>query len=84
MIEFCMMINFYILVFCFIISRACALIIYLYSLIGASIISIEFYMVIWGKAKEDALKNEGINVESSSTPKSPLLNYHMDEETEYR
>ncbi|PWA56153.1 hypothetical protein CTI12_AA420910 [Artemisia annua] len=57
---------------------------YLGSLIGASIISIGFYMVIWGKAKEDALKNEGINVESSSKPKSPLLNYHMEEDTECR
>nr|GEU52756.1 WAT1-related protein At3g28050-like [Tanacetum cinerariifolium] len=55
---------------------------YFGSLIGASIISIGFYTVMWGKAKEDALNNEGINVESSSTTKSPLLHYHMDEDTE--
>lgn len=53
-------------------------------MIGASIISIGFYMVMWGKAKVDALKDQGINVESSSTPKLPLLQYYTDEDMECR
>ncbi|PWA54909.1 hypothetical protein CTI12_AA435180 [Artemisia annua] len=57
---------------------------YLGSVIGASIISIGFYMVMWGKAKLDALKDQGINVETSSTPKLPLLQYCTDKDMEYR
>ncbi|GJX20359.1 WAT1-related protein [Tanacetum coccineum] len=38
---------------------------YLGSVIGAAIISIGFYTVMWGKAKEDTTKDEVINSESS-------------------
>lgn len=52
------------------------------SVIGAAIISIGFYTVMWGKAKEDVIKDEAINSESSSTPRSPLLQYYKDEDVE--
>uniref|UniRef100_A0A251RNW2 WAT1-related protein n=1 Tax=Helianthus annuus TaxID=4232 RepID=A0A251RNW2_HELAN len=39
--------------------------------IGATIISIGFYTVMWGKAQDD----EVMNLDSSSMPKSPLLQY---------
>ncbi|KAI3665937.1 hypothetical protein L6452_44572 [Arctium lappa] len=55
---------------------------YLGSVIGATIISIGFYTVMWGKAKEDVINNEVINSESSSTPRSPLLQYYKDEDIE--
>ncbi|KVI02512.1 hypothetical protein Ccrd_019203 [Cynara cardunculus var. scolymus] len=55
---------------------------YLGSVIGASIISIGFYTVMWGKAKEDVINDEVINSESSSTPRSPLLQYYKDEDME--
>nr|XP_043606428.1 WAT1-related protein At3g28050-like [Erigeron canadensis] len=57
---------------------------YLGSVIGAAIISIGFYTVMWGKAKEDAIKAEVVNLESSSTPRSPLLQYYKDEDVERR
>ncbi|KAJ0632118.1 putative EamA domain-containing protein [Helianthus annuus] len=44
---------------------------YLGSVIGATIISIGFYTVMWGKAQDD----EVMNLDSSSMPKSPLLQY---------
>ncbi|XP_052625419.1 WAT1-related protein At3g28050 isoform X1 [Lactuca sativa] len=56
---------------------------YLGSVIGAMIISIGFYTVMWGKSKEDLVKDEVINLESSSTPRSPLLQY-KDEDMECR
>lgn len=55
---------------------------YLGSVIGATIISIGFYTVMWGKAKEDMIHDEVINLESSSTPRSPLLQYYKDEDME--
>ncbi|KAI3503408.1 hypothetical protein L1887_31849 [Cichorium endivia] len=56
---------------------------YLGSVIGATIISIGFYTVMWGKAKEDVVKDEVISLESSSTPRAPLLQY-KDEDMESR
>ncbi|KAK3033554.1 hypothetical protein RJ639_032402 [Escallonia herrerae] len=41
---------------------------YLGSVVGAVIISVGFYVVIWGKAKEDLVEDEGLN---SSEPPSP-------------
>lgn len=57
---------------------------YLGSVIGATIISIGFYTVMWGKAKEGVIKDEFMNLESSSTPRSPLLQYYKDEDMERR
>lgn len=56
---------------------------YLGSVIGAAIISIGFYTVMWGKAKEDTTNDEDINSESSSTQRSPFLQY-KDEDMESR
>nr|GEV31598.1 WAT1-related protein At3g28050-like [Tanacetum cinerariifolium] len=54
---------------------------YLGSVIGAAIISTGFYMVMWGKAREDIIKDEVINLNSSLTPRLPLLQYN-DEDME--
>ncbi|KAK3016548.1 hypothetical protein RJ639_006595 [Escallonia herrerae] len=44
------------------------------SVIGAVIISVGFYVVIWGKAKEDLVEDEGLNSSESPSPESdPLL-----------
>ncbi|XWS40781.1 hypothetical protein CRYUN_Cryun17cG0024900 [Craigia yunnanensis] len=47
------------------------------SLIGATIISIGFYTVMWGKAKEaiaeDCCSGSGISIDSPSSHKAPLL-----------
>ncbi|GKE06804.1 WAT1-related protein [Tanacetum coccineum] len=56
---------------------------YLGSVIGAAIISIGFYMAMWGKAREDIIKDEVINLNSSLTPRLPLLQYN-DEDMESR
>ncbi|XP_071696249.1 WAT1-related protein At3g28050-like [Rutidosis leptorrhynchoides] len=57
---------------------------YLGSVIGATIISIGFYTVMWGKGKESTIKDKVINLESSSTPTSPLLQNYKDEDMESR
>ncbi|KAM0058157.1 putative EamA domain-containing protein [Helianthus debilis subsp. tardiflorus] len=51
---------------------------YLGSVIGATIISIGFYTVMWGKTQEAAIDDEVMNLDSSSMPKSPLLQYYKD------
>ncbi|XP_076897461.1 WAT1-related protein At3g28050-like [Bidens hawaiensis] len=51
---------------------------YLGSVIGAMIITIGFYTVMWGKAKEATIKYEVMNSDSSSMPRSPLLQYYKD------
>lgn len=50
------------------------------SIIGAIIISIGFYGILWGKAKEEELKElDGVcGLESSS--KAPLLQYYRVED----
>ncbi|KAJ9564812.1 hypothetical protein OSB04_000778 [Centaurea solstitialis] len=55
---------------------------YLGSVIGATIISIGFYTVMWGKANEDVINDDVINSESSSISRSPLLQYYKDEDME--
>ncbi|KAK3016544.1 hypothetical protein RJ639_006591 [Escallonia herrerae] len=58
---------------------------YLGSVIGATIISIGFYTVMWGKAKEEMGEDNGIsNLESPSTQKSPLLQSYKNQDTESR
>ncbi|XP_076897462.1 WAT1-related protein At3g28050-like [Bidens hawaiensis] len=52
---------------------------YLGSVIGATIISIGFYTVMWGKAKEVVLNDEVMNSHSSSMSRSPLLRYYKDD-----
>ena len=42
------------------------------SLIGATIISIGFYTVMWGKSKEEVVENDG-RVESPNADNVPLL-----------
>ncbi|KAM7511446.1 hypothetical protein LguiB_010321 [Lonicera macranthoides] len=47
---------------------------YLGSVIGATIISVGFYTVMWGKAKEEMGEDNEINcLESSTSSKTPLL-----------
>lgn len=45
--------------------------VWIHSLIGGIVISIGFYMVLWGKAKED--KVDKLTIESSPSQKAPLL-----------
>ncbi|XP_075474984.1 WAT1-related protein At3g28050-like [Primulina tabacum] len=56
---------------------------YLGSVIGATVIAIGFYTVMWGKAKEEMVEfDETSDLESSSaTLKHPLLRSHKAEET---
>lgn len=50
------------------------------SLIGAMIISIGFYTVMWGKAKEELTEDYGAStLGSPSTQKVPLLQSYKDE-----
>ncbi|KAA8530263.1 hypothetical protein F0562_004972 [Nyssa sinensis] len=55
---------------------------YLGSIVGAVIISVGFYVVIWGKAKEENVEDFQISsLESTSTQKVPLLQgYNSDQE----
>ncbi|KAK1438850.1 hypothetical protein QVD17_04662 [Tagetes erecta] len=55
---------------------------YLGSVIGAAIISIGFYTVMWGKAKEVVINDEVMNLDSSSISRSPLLQYYKDADAE--
>ncbi|PWA61950.1 hypothetical protein CTI12_AA368450 [Artemisia annua] len=48
---------------------------YLGSVVGATVISIGFYMVMWGKAREDTMIDEVIILDSSLTTRLPLLLY---------
>ncbi|KAK3033553.1 hypothetical protein RJ639_032401 [Escallonia herrerae] len=58
---------------------------YLGSVIGATIISIGFYTVMWGKAKEEMGEDNGIsNLESPSVQKSPLLQSYKNQDSESR
>uniref|UniRef100_A0A2P2JFN3 WAT1-related protein n=1 Tax=Rhizophora mucronata TaxID=61149 RepID=A0A2P2JFN3_RHIMU len=51
------------------------------SLIGATIIAVGFYTVMWGKAKEDQVQGSGSgSSERQSSLKSPLLQTHKNEE----
>ncbi|KAL5582501.1 hypothetical protein UlMin_014943 [Ulmus minor] len=53
---------------------------YLGSLIGATIISIGFYTVMWGKAKEDMVQDTEVEgLESATTHKAPLLQRYQNE-----
>lgn len=52
---------------------------YVGSLIGAIIISIGFYAVMWGKANENMGDDNGLG--SSSNQKDPLLQRYIDGET---
>lgn len=54
----------------------------IFSLIGATIISIGFYTVMWGKAKEVVINDEVMNSDSSSISRSPLLQYYKGEDAE--
>ncbi|EEF44917.1 WAT1-related protein At3g28050 [Ricinus communis] len=50
------------------------------SLIGATIISIGFYTVMWGKAKEEVIEDYGgSSLQSPSAQKVPLLQSYKDE-----
>ncbi|KAD3641048.1 hypothetical protein R6Q59_003704 [Mikania micrantha] len=53
---------------------------YLGSVIGATIISIGFYTVMWGKANEATEDDEIMEPDSSSMSRSPLLKYYKDED----
>ncbi|KAI8533749.1 hypothetical protein RHMOL_Rhmol10G0033500 [Rhododendron molle] len=54
---------------------------YLGSIVGATIISVGFYTVMWGKAKEDMDESaETGDPESASNPKVPLLQSHKTQE----
>ncbi|KAK9052424.1 hypothetical protein SSX86_029053 [Deinandra increscens subsp. villosa] len=53
---------------------------YLGSVIGATIISIGFYTVMWGKAKEAAVDDQVISSDSSLMSRPPLLRYYKDED----
>nr|XP_043607601.1 WAT1-related protein At3g28050-like [Erigeron canadensis] len=53
---------------------------YFGSVVGAMILSIGFYMVMWGKAKEDTMKDDVVNSYVSSTSRSPLLQYYKNED----
>jgi drug/metabolite transporter (DMT)-like permease len=57
---------------------------YLGSIIGATIISVGFYTVMWGKAKEDVDESGeiGDDPESVSNPKVPLLRSYLTQETQ--
>ncbi|KAH7847625.1 hypothetical protein Vadar_028313 [Vaccinium darrowii] len=56
---------------------------YLGSIIGAIIISVGFYTVMWGKAKEDVDESGEIgDPESMSNPKVPLLQSYQTQETQ--
>lgn len=56
---------------------------FLGSVIGATVISIGFYTVMWGKAKEEMGEdNEPNNLESSLSPKNPLLQSFKNKDTE--
>lgn len=47
------------------------------SIIGAIIISVGFYGLLWGKAKEEVKELEGVEVDSlESSSKAPLLQYY--------
>ena len=43
------------------------------SLIGATVIALGFYAVIWGQAQEKTIENRGICSFESSSAKVPLL-----------
>ncbi|KAM5581581.1 WAT1-related protein [Rosa sericea] len=50
------------------------------SLLGATIISVGFYMVLWGKAKEETCKDSGADsLESPSSNEAPLLQTYKTE-----
>ncbi|KAG5527302.1 hypothetical protein RHGRI_028260 [Rhododendron griersonianum] len=54
---------------------------YLGSIVGAAIISVGFYTVMWGKAKEDVDESGEIgDPESASNPKVPLLQKYLTQE----
>ncbi|KAE9449172.1 hypothetical protein C3L33_18934, partial [Rhododendron williamsianum] len=54
---------------------------YLGSIIGGAIISVGFYTVMWGKAKEDVDESGEIgDPESASNPKVPLLQNYLTQE----
>ncbi|XP_058184894.1 WAT1-related protein At3g28050-like [Rhododendron vialii] len=54
---------------------------YLGSIVGAAIISVGFYTVMWGKAKEDVDESAEIgDPESASNPKVPLLQNYLTQE----
>ncbi|GAV72579.1 EamA domain-containing protein [Cephalotus follicularis] len=54
---------------------------YLGSLIGATIISVGFYSVMWGKSKEEIGEDYGVgSLDSPSTQKAPLLQSHKNEQ----
>ncbi|KAI8533760.1 hypothetical protein RHMOL_Rhmol10G0034000 [Rhododendron molle] len=54
---------------------------YLGSITGAAIISVGFYTVMWGKAKEDVEESGEIgDPESASNPKVPLLQNYLTQE----
>ncbi|KAF3444689.1 hypothetical protein FNV43_RR14382 [Rhamnella rubrinervis] len=54
---------------------------YLGSLVGATIISVGFYTVMWGKAKEEMGENcEVHGLESAPTDKVPLLQSHKNDQ----
>jgi len=56
---------------------------YLGSVIGATVISIGFYTVMWGKAKEETGEdNEISSLESSTSSKTPLLRSSKSPDTE--
>ncbi|KAK4417738.1 WAT1-related protein [Sesamum alatum] len=59
---------------------------YLGSIIGATIIAIGFYTVMWGKTKEDLgeLDEETADLESSAAQKYPLLQSYRAEVTQKR
>ncbi|KAL2552405.1 WAT1-related protein [Forsythia ovata] len=58
---------------------------YLGSIIGATIIAIGFYTVMWGKTKEELVEFDEISdLESSATQKHPLLQSYKTEGTEKR
>jgi hypothetical protein len=50
-----------------------------YSLIGATIISIGFYTVMWGKATEEVVEDVAIH-ETSTTQNVPLLQSYKTED----
>ena len=53
-----------------------------YSLVGATIISIGFYTVMWGKAKEEIGEDYGVSSPESppTTQKVPLLQSYKAQE----
>ncbi|KDO66271.1 hypothetical protein CISIN_1g0401761mg, partial [Citrus sinensis] len=53
---------------------------YLGSLVGATIISLGFYTVMWGKAKEEVSEDPGVDrQESAAAQKVPLLQSRKNE-----